>query len=192
MRITATVAGFVSLDGEYSMSVNPTQPLTGSDGKPGTSTPPANEPPDKDDQGKTFSQDALNRAVAAEKRAWQKREIELKAKADAWDQYEESKKSEEQKATEKTAALEKENVALKAFIELDKARNKFGRKYNIPEADWDRLRGSDPKEIEEDAKEWAKTRGLDKAGGPTPPGAAPTNGMPFNQFVLTAAGKGGR
>ena len=173
------------------MSENPAQPPTGGEGVPGTSTPPANDPPETD-KGKSFSQDALNRAVAAEKRAWQKRESELKAKADAWDKQEESKKSEEQKATEKAAVLEKENSALKASIELDKARNKFGRKYNIPEADWNRLRGSDSKEIEEDAKEWAKVRGLDKAGGPTPPGAASPTIQPFNAYVLHAAGRGGR
>jgi hypothetical protein len=171
------------------MSGNPAKTSTGGEVDPGT--PPANEPLDKD-KGKSFSQDDLNRAVAAEKRAWQKRETELKNKADAWDKQEESKKSEEQKATEKAAALERENLALKASIELGKARNMFGRKYNIPEVDWDRLRGSDPKEIEEDAKGWAKTRGLDKAGGPTPPGAAPIASQPFNRLVLNATGRGGR
>ncbi len=42
---------------------------------------------------------------------------------------------------------------------------KYGKKNNIPETDWERLQGSTEKEVEDDAKAWAKARGLDKAGG---------------------------
>ena len=141
---------------------------------------------------KNFSQDDVNRILADEKRAFQKRERELKSKADEWDKLQESKKSDAQKAAERAAELEKENAALKTQVELDRARIKFGRKHHIPEADWDRLRGSTSQEIEEDAKEWAKSRGLDRAGGPTPKGGSGAARDPFNQAFLTAAGRTGR
>ena len=141
---------------------------------------------------KNFSQEELNKILADEKRAFQKRERELKAKADQWDQYEQSKKTQEQQLQEKYAALEKEHNTLKASMELEKARIKFGRKHNIPEADWDRLRGGTPEEIEDDAKAWAKSRGLDKAGGPTPKGGSNRAPSAFNQAFLAAAGKKGR
>lgn len=149
-------------------------------------------PQDQNPQKKTFSQEELNKILAEEKRAFQKRERELKAKADEWDKFQEARKTEAQKAAERAAALEKENSALKAQIEIDRAKIKFGRKYNIPEADWDRLRGSSPEEIEEDAREWAKIRGLDRAGGPTPTGAAGVARDSFNQAILNAIGRGGR
>lgn len=141
---------------------------------------------------KTFTQEEVNRMNAEEKRSWQKREKELKAKADQWDQYEQSKKTQEQQLQEKYATLEKEHNTLKASMELEKARVKFGRKHNIPEADWDRLRGGTPEEIEDDAKAWAKSRGLDKAGGPTPKGGSGSARDPFNQAFLDAVGRGGR
>lgn len=141
---------------------------------------------------KNFSQDDVNRILADEKRSFQKRERELKSKADEWDKLQESKKSDAQKAAERAAELEKENAVLKAQVELDRARIKFGRKHHIPEADWDRLRGSTSQEIEEDAKEWAKSRGLDRAGGPTPKGGSGTARDPFNQAFLDAVGRGGR
>lgn len=141
---------------------------------------------------KTFTQEEVNRMNAEEKRTWQKRERELKAKADQWDQYEQSKKTQEQQLQEKYANLEKEHNILKASMELEKARIKFGRKHNIPEADWDRLRGGTPEEIEDDAKTWAKSRGLDKAGGPTPKGGSNQTPSAFNQAFLAAAGKKGR
>ena len=144
------------------------------------------------EQPKNFSQDDLNKILADEKRAFQKRERELKAKADRWDQYEQSKKTEEQKVAEEYKKLQAEHEALKGSIELEKARIKYGRKNHIPEADWDRLRGSTPEEIEEDAKAWAKDRGLDKAGGPTPQGGIPAPRNPFNQAFLDATGRGGR
>ena len=141
---------------------------------------------------KNFSQDDVNRILADEKRAFQKRERELKAKADEWDRYQESKKTQEQQLQDKYAKLEKEHNSLKASVELGRARSKFGRKYNIPEADWDRLRGGTPEEIEDDAKTWAKSRGLDKAGGPTPKGGSNQAPSAFNQAFLAAAGKKGR
>lgn len=141
---------------------------------------------------KTFSQEDINRILADEKRNFQKRERELKSKADEWDKLQESKKSDAQKAAERAAELEKENTLLKAQVELDRARIKHGRKYHIPEADWDRLRGATPEEIEQDAKDWAKSRGLDKTGGPTPKGGAGTARDPFNQAFLDAVGRGGR
>lgn len=141
---------------------------------------------------KTFSQDELNKILAEEKRAYQKRERELKAKADEWDKFQESRKSESQKAAERVAELEKENASLKAQVELERARIKYGRLYNIPEEDWDRIRGSTPQEIEEDAKAWSKSRGLDRAGGPTPKGGSGSTRDPFNQAFLNAVGRGGR
>ena len=141
---------------------------------------------------KTFTQEELNKLLADEKRSFQKREKELKSKADEWDRYQESKKTQEQQLQDKYAKLEKEHNSLKASVELGRARSKFGRKYNIPEADWDRLRGGTPEEIEDDAKAWAKSRGLDKAGGPTPKGGAGTARDPFNQAFLDAVGRGGR
>lgn len=142
--------------------------------------------------GKTFNQDDVNRIIADEKRAFQKRERELKAKADAWDKYEQSQKTQEEQLKEKYTNLEKEHLALKSSVELEKARIKAGRKFNIPEADWDRLRGATPEEIEQDAKDWAKSRGLDRAGGPTPKGNNNPARNPFNQAFLDATGRGGR
>ena len=156
-------------------------------GAAGAATQQQNQEPPK-----TFTQEEVNRMNAEEKRSWQKREKELKAKADQWDQYEQSKKTQEQQLQEKYATLEKEHNTLKASMELERARIKFGREHNIPEADWDRLRGGTPEEIEEDAKAWAKSRGLDKAGGPTPKGSGNQAPNPFNAAFLAATGRTGR
>ena len=105
---------------------------------------------------------------------------------------EDAQKSELQREREARAAAEKERDALKAEREIGVWRSKYGKKHNIPEADWDRLRGSTESEIEEDAKAWAKARGLDKAGGPTPRGGNNLSQNPFNQAFLAATGRGGR
>lgn len=105
---------------------------------------------------------------------------------------EDAQKSELQREREARAAAEKERDALKAEREIGVWRAKCGKKHNIPEADWDRLRGSTESEIEEDAKAWAKARGLDKAGGPTPRGGNNPSQNPFNQAFLAATGRGGR
>ncbi|HQF16015.1 MAG TPA: hypothetical protein PLI05_02975 [Methanotrichaceae archaeon] len=67
-------------------------------------------------QTRTFTQDEVNRFLADEKRAWQAREAELKAKADKLDQYEAQTKTEIKKAQE---AIEKETVA-RAAAEADR------------------------------------------------------------------------
>ncbi|OPX79369.1 MAG: hypothetical protein A4E45_00647 [Methanosaeta sp. PtaB.Bin039] len=54
-------------------------------------------------QTRTFTQDEVNRFLADEKRAWQAREAELKAKANKLDQYEAQTKTEIQKAQEAAA-----------------------------------------------------------------------------------------
>lgn len=101
-------------------------------------------------------------------------------------------KSEAQIERERREAAERERDAIKLERDLEKWRAKYGREAGIPEADWDRLRGTTEDEIAEDAKEWAKSRGLNKAGGPTPPGGSAPTGNEFNRMVLQAAGRGGR
>jgi hypothetical protein len=147
---------------------------------------------------KTFTEDQLNAILAERERQWKEREAELQAKAKKWDEYESKGKSEIQKAQEAAAkeaaarlAAEKERDALK----LEKMKAAIGKKYNIPPADWDRLRGTDEKSIEADAKEWAKARGLDRTGGATPPGmgpSTPNENAIMNNMILRAAGRGGR
>lgn len=137
--------------------------------------------------------------VDALKNGWSTREAELKKKADQWDEYESKGKSEISKLTEKLGTettrantAEKERDALK----LEKVKSKIGKKYNIPPADCDRLQGTDEKSIEDDAKAWAKSRGLDKVGGPTPAGAAGDGkanpNAKVNSLIAQAAGFGGR
>lgn len=84
---------------------------------------------------------------------------------------EDAQKSELQRERDARAKAEAERDALRLSKDLEKWQAKYGRKNNIPESDWDRLRGSTESEIEEDAKLWAKSRGLDRAGGPTPKGS---------------------
>lgn len=146
----------------------------------------------QDQTPKTYTQDDYNALDAKLRKEYKAKEAALKKKAEAWDQYEQSKKTQEQRAAEENERLKAENAALKGSIELEKARIKAGRKHKIPESDWDRLRGSTPEEIEQDAKEWAKQRGLDRVGGPTPPGNNNPSRNPFNQAFLDATGRGGR
>lgn len=147
-------------------------------------TPP--EPP------KTFTQDELNSILAREKRDNEAKFADLKKKADEWDRQQEANKSEIQKERDARAKAEAERDSLKLSRDREKWQAKHGRKNNIPETDWDRLRGSTESEIEEDAKVWAKSRGLDKAGGPTPKGGSNQAPSAFNQAFLAAAGKKGR
>ena len=146
----------------------------------------------QDQKQTTYTQDDFNALDAKLRKEYSAKFNAMKKKADAWDQYEQSKKTEEQKAADEYQKLKAEHDALKGSVELEKARIKSGRKHNIPEADWDRLRGSTPEEVEQDAKEWAKERGLDKVGGRTPPGNANPARNPFNQAFLDATGRGGR
>ena len=160
-----------------------------------SAAPPAGgpQPPAQNEPPKTFTQDDLNALDAKVRREYEAKMADLKDKAGKWDTQQEATKSEIQREKEARAAVEKERDALKLERDADKWRSKFGKKNNIPEADWDRLLGSTEAEIETDAKAWAKSRGLDKAGGPTPPGAAkPGEHAQFNQFVLNSAGRGGR
>ena len=113
------------------------------------------------------------------------------------EEYESRNKTELQRAQEAVAkeaaaraAVEKELNELR----LSKIREEVGQKYGIPSADRDRLRGTDAKTIEEDAKAWMKARGA-TVGGPTPPGLgiAPVNeNSIMNDLILRAAGRGGR
>ena len=112
----------------------------------------------------------------------------IKARKDAAD----AEKSELQREREARAAAEKERDAIKLEHEASGWRSKYGKKNNIPESDWDRLRGSTESEIEADAKDWAKKRGLDKAGGPTPKGGDSQPRNAFNQAFLDATGRRGR
>lgn len=168
------------------MADNPNTPPV----QPGTpaSTPTQQVPP----SGKTFTQDDLNALDARLKRDYNEKMADLKKKADEWDKQQEATKSEIQREREAKAKAEAERDALKLERNREKWQAKIGKKYNIPEIDRDRLRGSTEEEIEEDAKAWAKSRGLDKAGGPTPPGAAGKGRSPFNQAILNATGRGGR
>jgi len=156
------------------------------EGDNGSGNPPENDPP------KTFTQDELNSILAKEKRKEEAKYAEYRRKAAEYDKLQEASKTELQKLQDKYAAAEKRAAALEAERDLEKWRAKYGREAGIPEADWDRLRGTTEDEIAEDAKEWAKSRGLNKAGGPTPPGGSAPTGNEFNRMVLRAAGRGGR
>ena len=152
--------------------------------QPGAEAPP--------EQPKLHTQDEVNAILAREKREYEAKMVDLKKKAAEWDKHQEATKTEIQRANEAKAAAEKELDALKLERDQEKWRGSAGRKWHIPEADWERLRGSTAEEIETDAKAWAKARGLDRTGGPTPPGGAPSGRSPFNQAILDAAGRGGR
>ena len=135
---------------------------------------------------KTFTQEDVNRLLAEEKRKSKKEIAELKSKADQWDNQQEDTKSEIQREREARAKAEADLAALRLTKDLEKWQAKHGRKNNIPESDWDRLRGSTESEIEEDAKLWAKSRGLDRAGGPTPKGSGKGGELTEND-VMNAA-----
>lgn len=141
---------------------------------------------------KTFTQDELNSILAREKRDNDAKMADLKKKADEWDKQQEATKSEIQRERDARTKAEAERDSLKLSRDREKWQAKHGKKVNIPDSDWDRLRGSTEAEIEEDAKAWAKSRGLDKAGGPTPKGGSGTARDPFNQAFLDAVGRGGR
>lgn len=146
----------------------------------------------ENDLQKTFTQDELNSILAKEKRKEEAKYAEDRRKAAEYDKLQEASKTELQKLQDKATAAEQRAEALEAERNLEKWRTKYGRKAGIPEADWDRLRGTTEDEIAEDAKEWAKSRGLNRAGGPTPPGGSAPTGNEFNRMVLQAAGRGGR
>lgn len=140
-----------------------------------------------------IAQEEVNAIVARERRENEAKMADLKKKADEWDKQQEATKSEIQREREAKVKAESERDAIKLERDQEKWRAKIGKKHNIPEADWDRLRGSTEADIEADAKAWAKNRGLDRAGGPTPPGGEkPGEHQQFNDFVLRSAGKGGR
>ena len=141
---------------------------------------------------KTFSQDELNSILAREKRDYETKMADLKKKADEWDKIQETNKTELQREKEAKAKAEAELAALRLERDRTKWQAKHGKKNNIPESDWDRLRGSTESEIEEDAKAWSKSRGLDRAGGPTPKGGEGAVGNPFNRAFLDAVGRWGR
>lgn len=141
---------------------------------------------------KNFSQEELNSILANEKRTYEAKMADLKKKADEWDKQQEASKTEIQRERDAKAKAEAELNSLKLQIDVQKWRSKAGKKHSIPEADWERLRGSTESDIEEDAKAWAKARGLDRAGGPTPRGGSPLARNPFNQAFLDATGRGGR
>ena len=157
-------------------------------------TPPTEGPGTKplEPPARGFTQDDLNALDAKVRREYEAKMADYKKKADEWDKQQEATKSEIQRERDAKAKAEAERDTLKLERDREKWQDKFGKKYNIPETDRERLRGSTESEIEDDAKAWAKARGLDKAGGPTPPGAAPSGISPFNQAVLNAAGRGGR
>jgi len=141
---------------------------------------------------KTFTQDELNSILAREKRDNEAKMADLKKKADEWDKQQEATKSEIQRERDARTKAEAERDSLKLSRDREKWQAKHGRKNNIPETDWDRLRGSTESEIEEDARTWAKNRGLDKAGGPTPKGSGNQAPNPFNAAFLAATGRTGR
>ncbi len=144
------------------------------------------------DPPKTYTQDDYNALDARLRREYDAKNADLKKKADEWDRQQEANKSEIQKERDARAKAEAERDSLKLSREREKWQAKHGRKNNIPETDWDRLRGSTESEIEEDARTWAKNRGLDKAGGPTPKGSGNQAPNPFNAAFLAATGRTGR
>lgn len=144
------------------------------------------------DSPKTYTQDDYNALDARLRREYEAKSADLKKKADEWDKQQEATKSEIQKERDARTKAEAERDSLKLSRDREKWQAKHGRKNNIPETDWDRLRGSTESEIEEDARTWAKNRGLDKAGGPTPKGGSNQAPSAFNQAFLAAAGKKGR
>lgn len=148
---------------------------------------------------KTYTQAEVDALKAQLESGWSSREADLKKKAEQWDNHESLTKSEIQKLNEKIGSeTARANTAEKErdLLKLEKIKSKIGKKHNIPAADCDRLQGTDEKTIEEDAKAWAKDRGLDKIGGPTPAGAADdgkTNkNAKVNSMIAQAAGYGGR
>ena len=135
---------------------------------------------------KTFTQEDVTRLLAEEKRNAKKQYAELKSKADKWDKQQEDSKTEIQRERDARAKAEAERDALRLSKDLEKWQAKYGRKNNIPESDWDRLRGTTEAEIEEDAKLWAKSRGLDRAGGPTPKGSGQHGELTENDIMNAA------
>jgi len=84
---------------------------------------------------KTFTQDELN-AIVADRLGREKSKYadyeDIKAKAEKFNQAEESNKSEVQKATEKAAELQSELDAMKAANEIQKVRGSVAAEMEVP------------------------------------------------------------
>lgn len=127
---------------------------------------------------KTFTEEQYKAAIAEKEKEYQTNLKAAQEKAAKWDEYETKGKSEVQKLAEKAATdaaratrAEQELSAFKAAQENEKHRAKYGEKHNLERADWARIPGSNEAEIEAAAKAWAKEKGRDKVGGPTPTGS---------------------
>ena len=82
-------------------------------------------------QGKTFTQEDVNRIVAERVKRYANYE-ELKQKAEQFDQIEESNKTELQKAVEKANGLQSELDALKNATKLRDLRDEVSKEKGVP------------------------------------------------------------
>lgn len=142
---------------------------------------------------KTFTEEQYKAAIADKEKELQTKLTSAQEKAAKWDEYESKGKSEVQKLAEKAAAdsaraarAEQELAAYKTAQDNEKHRAKYGEKYNLERADWGRIPGSTEQEIEAAAKAWAKEKGRDRVGGPTPSGSG-KNGEFTENDVMNAA-----
>ena len=100
-------------------------------------------------QGKTFTQEDVNRIVAERVKRYANYE-ELKQKAEQFDQIEESNKTELQKAVEKANGLQSELDALKNATKLRDLRDEVSKEKGVPA---NLLTGTTKEECEAQAEE---------------------------------------
>lgn len=150
-------------------------------------------------QGKGFSQEDFDRRWATKMGKLEK-ELgmpinDAKSQLQKFQEFQNSQKSEIQQLTEKYTTADKR--ALDAEMELagikaEVLRAKLARETGLDTKWIEDIKGITEDDIKASILSIKKRHGLDKAGGPTPPGASSANGLPFNQYVLMSAGKGGR
>ena len=121
-------------------------------------------------QGKTFTQEDVNRIVAERVKRYANYE-ELKQKAEQFDQIEESNKTELQKAVEKANGLQSELDALKNATKLRDLRDEVSKEKGVPA---NLLTGTTKEECEAQAEEIISFAAQRQGYPAVPDGGEPT------------------
>ncbi|WP_442766845.1 hypothetical protein [Mitsuokella multacida] len=149
--------------------------------------------------GKGFSQEDFDRRWARQMTKLEK-ELgmpisEAKAQIQKFQEFQNSQKSEIQKLMEEKSLFEKRALETEmelAAIKADVLRARLAREMGLSSEWIEDIKGISEDEIRASITSIKKRHGLDRAGGPTPPGASNTGNTAFNQFVLERAGRSGR
>lgn len=125
------------------------------------------EQPEKVEAGRTFTQDEVNSFLAEQKRELRGKYSDyddLKVAAGKYQEWEQSQKSELQRATEERDSLKQELEKLQA----ESLRNSVAQERGIPTHLASRLRGATKEELEADADELLEAIKPKKAPGERP------------------------